>query len=141
MGNTIKKEIKEGIAVEGIQSQAQIINAATGTERISLDNGLVIILKILLLPDNIPKMRPKNTAKTKPQTICHNELPTACQNIGSDILTANSFTVSIGKGILNKSRVLAIFAAICHSSTQNITDTAEADIFFRLSFIIEIISR
>ena len=54
MGKTIRKDMKEGITVEGIQSQAKMIKAATGTERISLEIGAVRVLKIGLLPESKP---------------------------------------------------------------------------------------
>ena len=69
IGNTIRKEIKEGIAVVGIQSHARTINAATGTERISRETGAVKLLKNKLFPDKRPQRRPNITASTKPLTI------------------------------------------------------------------------
>lgn len=141
IGKTIKKAIKEGIDVEGIQSHAKIINAATGTERISLDIGLVNVLKRELLPESIPQNNPRITAKIKPTRIFLIETKTASQKDFRFTQLINSLNISMGNGILKSRLLFAKPAAICHSRTQRKMDPAENNIFLKLTFIIEIVSR
>ncbi len=141
IGKTIRNAMKEGIEVEGIQSHAKIINAATGTERISLEIGLVKTLNALLLPERSPQISPSITATENPLIILRMDTPTAFQKKSLVTQFKNSFTASIGRGILKSRFLLKILAAICHSRTQNRMDPAEKITFLKLSFIVEIVSR
>lgn len=141
MGKTIRKDMKEGIIEEGIQSQAKMIKAATGTERISLEMGAVRVLKIGLLPESKPHKSPKTTARINPLKMCKRELPTASQKEGSLTQFKNSFKVSSGSGILKRSFVFAILPKICQSRIHIKMDPALSEIFLKLFFIIETVCR
>jgi len=113
------------------------MKAATGTERISLDIGLVRILNAVLFPERRPQTRPEITAKTNPLIMFPSETPTAFQKNSFVAQLKSSFTASKGRGIANKRLRLAKLAAICHSRTQKKMDPAEKTAFLKLTFIIE----
>ena len=141
IGNTITKTINEGIVSLGIHNQPSIISAATGTDRISLATGPVKVLKNRLLPESMPQIKPKITAKINPIQMCDKEFKTASQNSESFMQLMSSLKVCKGRGISYKSSLLALVAAICHNRIQKIMDPAVNNIFLSLVDIVEAVSR
>ncbi len=141
IGNTIRKDMKDGKTALGTQSQARIINAATGTERIRCIMGAISVLKNDTFPDNIPRTLPIMSADRNPAAMCQSDVPTATQNFISFADSNNATIVSYGNGIFSNKFLFAILPAVCQSKIQNTTAAVPYSTFFNLTAIIEIISR